>query len=338
FWQRNKGLVMVLIAQFFNVLMNVSAHVLQREGNHGKGLHPFQVLFARMGMTWILSMLYMWWNKTEHFPLGLKEVRGLLCLRSFGGFFGVFGMYYSLQYLPLSDATVITFLAPSLACWACSFLINEPFTRMEQIGAYISILGVVLIARPTFLFSSTPPTVSPPASGVADSAPVTSNTTNVPIIDSYNYAAVTPSQRAGAVGVALLGVLGAASAYTTIRWIGKRAHPLISVNYYAAWVTLVCFVAMTAFPSIGFVLPATLREWALLTFLGVCGFTMQFLLAAGLQAEKSSRATNMVYTQMLFALGFDKLIFGTSPTGMSIVGSSLILGSAIYVAVHKEKT
>jgi hypothetical protein len=44
----------------------------------------------------------------------------------------------------------------------------------------------------------------------------------------------------------------------------------------------------------------------------------------------------MVYTQMLFALGFDKVIFGTTPAPLSIIGSSLILGSAIYVAVHKE--
>jgi hypothetical protein len=44
----------------------------------------------------------------------------------------------------------------------------------------------------------------------------------------------------------------------------------------------------------------------------------------------------MVYTQMLFALTFDKLVFGTTPGFLSILGSSLILGSAIYVAMHKE--
>jgi hypothetical protein len=44
----------------------------------------------------------------------------------------------------------------------------------------------------------------------------------------------------------------------------------------------------------------------------------------------------MVYVQMLFALGFDKLIWGNTPGTLSIIGSSLILGSAIYVAIHKE--
>jgi hypothetical protein len=45
----------------------------------------------------------------------------------------------------------------------------------------------------------------------------------------------------------------------------------------------------------------------------------------------------MVYTQMFFALGFDKLVFGTTPGFLSIIGSGLILGSAIYVAVQKEQ-
>lgn len=71
-------------------------------------------------------------------------------------------------------------------------------------------------------------------------------------------------------------------------------------------------------------------------FLGICGFVMQFLLTAGLAYEKSSRATNMVYTQMLFALAFDKLVWDTSPGIISIIGSSLILGSALYVAVHNN--
>ena len=44
----------------------------------------------------------------------------------------------------------------------------------------------------------------------------------------------------------------------------------------------------------------------------------------------------MVYMQMLFALTFDKLVWGTTPGALSIVGSSLILGSAIYVAMHRE--
>lgn len=176
----------------------------------------------------------------------------------------------SLLYLPLADATVITFLAPPLACWVCSILIKEPFTRIEKIGALVSFIGVIFIARPTTFFSGS--ASAPPASGNSDMTPATNGTATAP--DASSYENVTPTQRLAAVGIALIGVLGAVCAYTTIRWVGKRAHPLISVNYFAAWCTFVSLVMQFALPGVGFLLPADLKEWGYLIFLGTCGFVM----------------------------------------------------------------
>lgn len=352
-WVRNKGLCYMLLAQVFGTLMNVTTRLLEIEGNKGKGLHPFQILFARMSITCVLATSYMWYKRTPYFPFGMPEVRWLLVARGFGGFFGVFGMYYSLLYLPLADATVITFLAPGLACFACSILIKEPFTRVEQIAGLIALVGVALIAKPTTLFAALGSGQSPPASGNGDAVPSANGTAPAGAADASSYDNVTPSQRLSAVGIALIGVLGAATAYTTIRWIGKRAHPLLSVNYFATWCTLVSLVMQFALPGVGFLLPADLKEWGYLFFLGTCGFIMvglpvlrhnaqmlmrpqQFLLAAGLAYEKSSRATNITYTQMLFALSFDKLVFGHTPDLMSIAGSTLILGSALYIATMAD--
>ncbi|KAK3622258.1 hypothetical protein LTR56_022306 [Elasticomyces elasticus] len=330
FYVHNLGLGYMLVAQIFGTMMNVATRTLEVEGNRGKGMHPFQILFARMGITLVLASSYMWWKSTPSFPLGIKEVRWLLAARGFGGFFGVFGMYYSLLYLPLADATVITFLAPGLSCWICSFLINEPFGRIEQIACLVSLVGVALIAKPITLFAVF--SQSAGDAGNSDAMPIANGT--IPSGgDASNYDSVTPSQRLLAVGAALLGVMGAVTAFTTIRWIGKRAHPLISVNYFAAWCTLVSTVMMLSLPGVGFLLPADAKEWGLLIFLGTCGFIMQFLLAAGLAYEKSSRATNITYTQMLFALSFDKIFFGHTPDLLSIAGSTLILSSAIYIAL-----
>ena len=65
---------------------------------------------------------------------------------------------------------------------------------------------------------------------------------------------------------------------------------------------------------------------------------MQFLLTKGLiNGGRGNRvkATNMIYTNMLFALGLDKIVFGQSPGWWSLAGSGLILGSAVFVAVQK---
>ncbi|KAL8982172.1 MAG: hypothetical protein Q9205_003236 [Flavoplaca limonia] len=289
-------------------------------------------MFARMAITSILCTLYMWWAEVDHFPLGQKGVRKLLMARGFGGFFGLLGIYYSLQYLPLAEATVITFLAPIVACWACSILIHEPFTRTEQMAGLLSLLGVVLIARPaSFFFSDTLETSA--AIAIGDTIPTANATTNS---QQASVEQVASSQRLVAIGVALIGVFGAATAYTTIRMIGQRAHPLISVNYFAAWTTLVATAVLLFVPGMNFQLPSGYKQWGYLVFLGVCGFVMQLLLTAGLSYEKSSRATNMVYTNMLFALAFDKIVFDTTLGTLSIVGSSLILGSALYVAVQQD--
>ncbi len=46
-----------------------------------------------MGITSILSLIYMWYGKVPDAPFGVREVRGLLVARGLGGFFGVFGLY-----------------------------------------------------------------------------------------------------------------------------------------------------------------------------------------------------------------------------------------------------
>lgn len=224
---------------------------------------------------------------------------------------------------------MITFLAPIVATFACSLIpsLREPFTSTNLFASIFSLAGVVLIARPATLFHSD--------NGHDDTA-VLPDQVRRAILQPSDTESVTPHQRLVAVLVALLGVLGAASAFTTIRWIGQRAHPLISVGYFSTWCTLVSFVALLALPSVGGIIyPATAAQWALLFGIGASGFVMQFLMTAGLQVERAGRATNMMYAQMLFALFWERLVWGTTPGVLSICGSTLILGGVLWVGVKK---
>jgi len=269
-----------------------------------------------MSITAVASYLYMWYAKVPA-PLGTRPVLGLLILRAVSGFMGVYGLYYSVQYLPLSEATVITFLVPIMTCYACSLLIpGETFSRRQQVAGIISLVGVVLIARP---FGNR-------------------NRDETDGVDSYHHVLATV--------VAFVGVIGATGAYTSIRMIGRRAHPLVSVTYFSSVTTIISFTAMAAVPGVPFRLPSTPTEWILLTGLGVCGFLLQFLLTAGLSyvppadvSDKSgqgSRATSMVYTQMLFALFYDKVVWGSTLSLVSWAGSALILACTVSVAVMQE--
>ena len=164
----------------------------------------------------------------------------------------------SLMYLPLADATVITFLSPCISCFACSFLIDQPFTRMEQIAALISFVGVVLIARPSALFPSSNSSSPPASDGGGEGSPPFSSLLQMNSQPSSPSDA-TPAQRAVGVGIALM---------------GKRAHPLLSVNYFALTCTVVSTFVLLFVPGIDFMLPANWKEWGLLIALGVFGFVM----------------------------------------------------------------
>ncbi|CZR53520.1 related to DUF6 domain protein [Phialocephala subalpina] len=310
-WQNNKGAALILFAECFGSSTDAIVRYLQ-QGKHG--MHPFQVIFARMITTLILSTFYMWWTKVPNFLLGDRSVRPWLLLRAVFGFAGLFCLYYSVHYLPLAEATVFRFLVPIVTAWLCSVFLGEIFTRKELIAGLVALVGVIIIAHPSSIFGSEDDVIN--ATGAeADE--------------------VTPAQRILAIIVSIIGVAGAAGAYTMIRVVGNRAHALLSVNYFAALGTVSSAVALLVLPGMSFTMPEGPREWVLLLLLGVLGFGLQFLLTAGLQLDRSSKATSMLYTQVLFALTFDWAIWGVLPSGWSLVGGSIVIASTLWSALQK---
>lgn len=330
FWSQNKCALLVALSQLFGALMNLSARLLELEG---EGMHPIQVLFMRQALTTLCCVLYMWYMKVPDFPLGGKDIRLLLVVRGLCGFAGIYGMWYSMMYLPLADATVITFLAPGVAGLVCFFVLREAFTRPEQLATAVALLGVVLIAQPAALFAN------PAADESSTSEPPESSSGSTPGLDHDT----TPEERLIAVGVALIGVCGAAGAFTTLRALGKRTHPLISVNFFSVTCTVICTVVLIFAPLLDIGQPflkwhnpTSIRQAVLMLILGVFGFTMQYLLTAGLAGDKSNRANSMVYTHMLFAAAFDRWVFGHHMGLTSGAGCVLILGSAVGVVLTKK--
>lgn len=177
---------------------------------------------------------------------------------------------------------------------------------------------MILIAHPTSIFGQVGDDVNANKAGEVDD--------------------VTPTQRLLAIGVAVLGIFGASGAYTTIRIIGDRAHALISVQYFAFLGTVGSTIFLLVIPGIGFSMPHGAREWMLLLLLGVLGFALQFLLTAGLQLDKSSKATSMLYGQIIFALMFDWAIWGVLPGGLSLVGGGIVIASTLWNALQKTET
>lgn len=226
----------------------------------------------------------------------------------------------SVHYLPLAEATVFRFLVPIITAWACSVFLGQSFSRTEFLAGVVALLGVVIIAHPAAIFGRVDDDIRAPHKQPNK-------------IDQ-----VSAGQRLLAIFVSVVGVLGASAAYTLIRVIGSRAHALISVNYFALISTLGSAGALLVLPGMNFTMPHGAREWLLLSLLGVLGFVLQFLLTAGLQLDRTSKATSMLYTGILFALAFDWAIWGVFPGFWSCVGGAVVIASTLWSALQKSKS
>ncbi|KAI0517696.1 hypothetical protein F5B22DRAFT_94884 [Xylaria bambusicola] len=331
FYERNFGLFLVFSAQTFGSVMNTAAKLLTAKDSPNQ-FHALHIIFVRMLATAILGTLYMWYKKVPNFPMGPRNMFGLLVARGTSGFVGLFGLYYSLSYLEISDATAISFLVPTWTAFLCYIWLHEPYRIQEAVSGLISLVGVLLIARPAFLVRN--PSVSAPdlenfavtmfiVDGSLDSPPVVGSPSS--------------PRRTLAVICSILGTFAAATAYSTIRVIGKRVHSLISVNYFAGLSTIASGLIILVHPDLQFILPRGALQWSLLLIIGISGFLLQFLLTEGLQREKGGRATNMTYFQMVLALIIERVIWGTTPPVLSLVGSVLIIGAAIWLSLQKAK-
>lgn len=278
-----------------------------------------QLILVRMVITYGCSLLYMIMAGVEDPVLGPKGVRLLLVCRGITGFVGLFGSYASLQYLSLSDATVLTFLSPLFTAAAGALLLNETFRLSQALAGAVSFVGVILIARPPFIFNR---------GGIPED----------PLGMTFMRAlgdGGSPAMRMIAVGFALVGVLGLTGAFIAIRAIGKRANALHVMCYYA----MQCIIATTLgmiITKTPFIIPSRLEWFSLLLMIGFVGFVSQILLTLGLQRESAGRASMALYTQIVFATTLQFIFFHMTPSWLSILGTCLILSCALYVAMTKE--
>lgn len=129
-------------------------------------------------------------------------------------------------------------------------------------------------------------------------------------------------------------VLGASSAYVALRRTGQRARSLVSMNYLPLMSILISGIVLIGWT--GFAWPTNPHAWLYLTLVGICGFLGQLCVTEELRHERSGAATNMVYLQLLWTMIFGYVIWHKTLLTDSILGSGLIFGSAVTIAVLKN--
>ncbi|XP_068114981.1 solute carrier family 35 member G1-like [Hyperolius riggenbachi] len=239
--------------------------------------------------------------------LGPKDQRIFLFIRGFLGSCAMILKYYAIQAMPLADATVISFSSPAFTCiFACIFL-KEKCTVWDIVFIVFTITGVVLIARPPFLFGSN----------------------DEDLVEDY-------TDRLKGTIAAVGGAVGTAIALVVLRKMGKSVHYMLTIWYYATFGLIESTIALFV-----------LQEWHLpycgldrwfLVLISLLGLGGQVFLVKALQIEKAGLVSIVRTMDVVYAFIFQALFFHRTPTWLTIGGALCVMASTAGAAVVKWYT
>tara|TARA_B100001996_G_scaffold10451_2_gene8816 strand:+ start:2231 stop:3121 length:891 start_codon:yes stop_codon:yes gene_type:complete len=118
----------------------------------GEGVHPLQIAHARFLFSFILLVSFWYIFKPK---VKFSNVK-LHVLRSIFGWLGVSILFTSILYIPVSDATALTFLNPIFAMIFAVLIFKEKVGLIRWGAALISFSGGLLLLRPSLDLSVDP--------------------------------------------------------------------------------------------------------------------------------------------------------------------------------------
>jgi drug/metabolite transporter (DMT)-like permease len=184
--RRRSGAIDMVLAAFFFSVMSLQVKLV------GERLPSQEVVFVRAAVS--LAFAYVLVRRAK--PGNWGHRKGLLVWRGLMGFAALSCFFYAIIHLPLADATVIQYTNPVFTAWLGWLLLDESLSPGEAVLSGAGLLGVLLIARPTFLFG-----------GAARLDPL-------------------------AVAVGVAGALFSAAAYVSVRKLARTEHPMLIVFYF----------------------------------------------------------------------------------------------------------
>lgn len=231
-------------------------------------------------------------------------MRVYLFLRGFLGSNAMILLYYAVLQMPLADATVITFSNPVFTSLLAWIFLKERCTIWDVMFTIFTLTGVVLIARPPFLFRGE-------LSGI-----------------DGNY----DNHIKGTIA-AFSGAIAAACTMVILRKMGKNVHYYLAVWYYAVVGFVECIVVLFiidewTIPSCGW------DRWNLMA-IGVLGIGGQTFLTKALQVEKAGPVALIRTTDVVLAFILQFLFLNRKPTWWSVGGALCVISSTTGVAIRK---
>nr|XP_056705515.1 solute carrier family 35 member G1-like [Euleptes europaea] len=286
----------LLSACLFSV---VSLFLKLLEDVHSVEASAFRCIFQMMFV--LPGLIY---HKTGF--LGPKDKWVFLFFRGLLGSCAMIFLYYAFQVMPLADATVISFSSPVFTTLFAWIFLKEKYSPWDLFFILVTITGVVMIARPPFLFGSR-------VAGLEGS-----------YTDHFK----------GTIA-ALISAISASSAFVIIRKVGKSVHYFLTIWYYAIVGLIISTITLFVLDS--WSLPYCGKDRYLLILIGLFGLCGQIFLTKALQIEKAGPVAIMKTMAVVFAFIFQIIFLNHLPTWWSFGGAVCVVAGGSGTIVRKWK-
>lgn len=295
-------------------------------------------------------------------PFTLK----ILIMRVIFGFLGIGFAFLTLDLLPVGDATVLIMLGPFIAPIISSIFLGEPWHTHEKIAALLSLVGLCLVTKPSFLFGDFDDSrymithsdaIVPIPLRSIDIEPrilMDMNMTNTTVVN------IDVNQVKGfsylGIFYGLAGSVSAALVYVSLRVLGTSAK----INWKNVCVlqatgqflfSIPCIFLFKQLPTSSFdsfsafydsihnfLVGITELQWFLLFGAAIIATISQLLMTVGMQRVKSATGTALRMTDVISSF-FLQYFFTTDDVDiLSALGAGVVVLSTIIIVSFIDTT
>lgn len=226
-----------------------------------------------------------------------KGQRLMLLLRSFAGATALSLTFYAIRHMPLADASVIVFSVPVVVAIFARIFLKEHCGLFHYFTLFLTMLGVMMITRPPFLFGQS--------------------------TKHYNFLGPL---------AALLSTIFAAIVYILLRAL-KNLHFSVIMVCFASY--SIIQTSTMAWATGNLCWPKCGTERLLTVALGVFSFSGQMLLTIAAQLEEAGLVAIARTVDVVFAFVWQIIFFNEMPNVFSIVGAVLVTSSVVLIGFRK---
>lgn len=251
-------------------------------------------LFAWLAATGALGTAFVTNNRIGHIRRGI--------VGSLGMCFGFAG----LSYLPLPDATAISFAAPLFSVVLAALLLGEVVKLFRWSAVLFGFVGVIVMLWPH--------------------------------LSAEALSTAGAELRAQGASFALAGALFAAFAMIEVRrltWSETTGAIVLHFSLLTTFLGVLSLLAGAFNPAWAWITPDA-KQGFLLVLTGIMGGFGQIFLTESYRRAPASLVAPFDYTAMIFAILWGYLLFGDWPEPLVLIGAGIVAASGIFVILRER--